>query len=81
LAQGALPNRGGEDGNGEHVGAGDPVRGRASRHAHSLGAPSQSRRKRSDVTIELGRGRRVRVDSDIDPEALGHILDVVLEQR
>ncbi|WP_141105078.1 transposase [Rhizobium sp. R339] len=27
------------------------------------------RRKRSDVTIDLGRGRRVRVDSDIDTEA------------
>ena len=37
-------------------------------------APSHPRRKRSDVTIELGRGRRVRVDSDIDTEALGRIL-------
>jgi transposase len=44
-------------------------------------APSQSRRKRSDVTIELGRDRRVRVDSDIDPEALGRILDCVLGRR
>jgi transposase len=44
-------------------------------------APSQSRRKRSDVTIELGRGRSIRVDSDIDTEALGRILDVVLERR
>ena len=43
--------------------------------------PSQSRRKRSDVTIELGRGRRVRVDSDIDTEALGRILDCVLGRR
>jgi len=40
-----------------------------------------SRRKRSDVTIELGRGRRVRVDSDIDTEALGRILDCVLGRR
>lgn len=39
------------------------------------------RRKRSDVTIELGRGRRVRVDSDIDTEALGRILDCVLGRR
>lgn len=39
------------------------------------------RRKRSDVTIELGRGRRVRVDSDIDTEALGRILDCVLGLR
>ena len=44
-------------------------------------APSSSRRKRSDVMIELGRGRRVRVDSDIDTEALGRILDVVLGRR
>ena len=35
-------------------------------------APASSHpcRKRSDVTIDLGRGRRVRVDSDIDIEAL-----------
>lgn len=44
-------------------------------------APSQPRRKRSDVTIELGRGRRVRVDSDIDTDALGRILDCVLGRR
>lgn len=44
-------------------------------------APSQPRRKRSDVMIELGRGRRVRVDSDIDTEALGRILDCVLGRR
>ncbi|MDP9840775.1 transposase [Neorhizobium huautlense] len=43
--------------------------------------PSQPRRKRSDVTIELGRGRRVRVDSDIDTDALGRILDCVLGLR
>lgn len=44
-------------------------------------ATSHSRRKRSDVTIELGRGRRVRVDSGIDTEALGRILDCVLGRR
>ncbi|OJT97939.1 MAG: transposase [Rhizobium sp. 63-7] len=42
---------------------------------------SHPRRKRSDVTIELGRGRRIRVDSDIDTEALGRILDCVLGRR
>lgn len=42
---------------------------------------SHARRKRSDVTIELGRGRRVRVDSDIDTDALGRILDCVLGLR
>jgi transposase len=40
---------------------------------------SHPRRKRSDVTIDLGRGRRVRVD--IDTEALGRILDCVLGRR
>lgn len=44
-------------------------------------ASSHPRRKRSDVTIDLGRGRRVRVDSDIDTEALGRILDCVLGRR
>lgn len=57
--------------------------------AGSLPAPGQSpapappqhaRRKPSVVTIELGRGKRVRVDSDIDTEALGRILDL-LERR
>ena len=33
------------------------------------------------MTIELCRGRRVRVDSDIDTEALGRILDCVLGRR
>ena len=49
----------------------------------TLEAPASShpRRKRSGVTIDLGRGRRVRVDSDIDTEALGRILDCVLGRR
>ena len=42
---------------------------------------SHPHRKHSDVTIELGRGRRVRVDSDIGTEALGRILDCVLGLR
>jgi transposase len=41
---------------------------------------SRSRRKPSMVTIELGGGRRVRVESDVDTEALGRILDL-LERR
>jgi transposase len=43
--------------------------------------PVPPRRKRNDVVIDLGRGRRVRVDSDIDTEALGRILDCVLGRR
>lgn len=42
--------------------------------------PQRVRRKPSVVTIELGRGKRVRVDSDIDTDALGRILDL-LERR
>ncbi|MER9845540.1 transposase [Mesorhizobium australicum] len=38
------------------------------------------RKKSSMVTIELGGARRLRVESDIDNEALGRILDV-LERR
>ncbi|MET2833072.1 IS66-like element accessory protein TnpA [Mesorhizobium shangrilense] len=41
---------------------------------------SRSRKKSSMVTIELGGARRLRVESDIDSEALGRILDV-LERR
>ncbi|UXN57241.1 IS66-like element accessory protein TnpA [Phyllobacterium zundukense] len=40
-------------------------------------SPSRVRKKSSMVTIELGRGRRIRVESDVDTEALGRILDVV----
>ena len=38
------------------------------------------RKKTSLVTIELGGGRRLRVESDVDTEALARILDV-LERR
>ena len=38
---------------------------------------SRWRRKASMVTIELGGGRRVRVESDVDTEALGRILDLL----
>ena len=41
---------------------------------------SRPRKRASIVTIELGRGRRLRVESDVDPEALGRISDV-LERR
>ncbi|RWA71739.1 hypothetical protein EN836_32970 [Mesorhizobium sp. M1C.F.Ca.ET.193.01.1.1] len=43
-------------------------------------SPALPRKKTSTVTIELGRGRRIRVESNIDTEALGRILDV-LERR
>jgi transposase len=43
-------------------------------------AVSRPRKKASIVTIELGSGRRLRVESDIDTEDLARILDV-LERR
>ncbi|QKX00703.1 hypothetical protein [Agrobacterium fabrum] len=67
----------------QHLGAGDRCLNRAGRPCCTTGtAPtSHSRRKRSDVTIELGRGRSIRVDSDIDTEALARILDCVMGLR
>jgi len=41
-------------------------------------AAARPRKKTSMVTIELGHGRRIRVDSDVDTEALGRILDVLV---
>jgi transposase len=40
----------------------------------------RSRKKATVVTIELGGSRRLRVESDVDTEALARILDV-LERR
>jgi len=82
VAQRALPDRGAVSAGGEHAGAGDRRRPSAAQPlAREAAAPSQSRLKRSDVVIELGRGRRVRVDSNIDTEALGRILDCILGPR
>ncbi|MFK0387156.1 IS66-like element accessory protein TnpA [Agrobacterium sp. NPDC090273] len=47
----------------------------------SVPPATHPRQKRSDVTIELGRGRSVHVDSDIDTEALGRILHCVMGLR
>jgi len=48
----------------------------------STGRPTRGHGIADDITpeaaIELGRCRRVRVDSDIDTEVLGRILDCVL---
>lgn len=51
--------------------------------AHSLGAarPIAVPVERSNVTIELGWDRPIRVDSDIFTDALGRNLDVVLGRR
>jgi transposase len=47
------------------------------RETQSVSGPRQ---KASRVMIELGGGRRLRIESDIDAQALGRILDV-LERR
>lgn len=39
--------------------------------------PPRSRKKISVVIIELSRGRRIRVESDVDTEALARIVDIV----
>jgi len=42
------------------------------------GAPRRSRRKKAGlIEIELGGGRRVRVDRDVDAAALQRVLDVL----
>ncbi|NTF59393.1 transposase [Agrobacterium rhizogenes] len=48
--------------------------------ADAVETAARSRKKTSMMTIDLGRSRRIRVDSDIDTEALRRILDV-LERR
>ena len=42
--------------------------------------PRMSRRCRGPIEIELGGGRRVKVDADVDADALSRVLDV-LERR
>ena len=40
-------------------------------------SPGRRRRKRGIIEIELGGGRRVRVDRDVDAEALRRVLDAL----
>jgi len=41
------------------------------------GAPARRRRKSGIIEIELGGGRRVRVDRDVDTEVLRRVLDLL----
>ncbi|SKA24759.1 IS66-like element accessory protein TnpA [Consotaella salsifontis] len=43
--------------------------------------PSSPRPRRSRVSIDVSGGRTIRVASDIDPEVLARLLDVVDRQR
>jgi transposase len=48
------------------------------RKAAALSAsPGRRRRKSGIIEIELGGGRRVRVDRDVDAEALRRVLDAL----
>ncbi|MGX9120783.1 IS66-like element accessory protein TnpA [Mesorhizobium sp. BHbsci] len=47
----------------------------------SSASPSQSRRKGGIIEIELGGGRRVRVDRDVDAEALRRVPTTAVELR
>lgn len=53
--------------------------------SHELSAPTESpgrcRRRPGMIEIDLGKGRRVRVDGDVDPEGLHRILRVVESLR
>jgi transposase len=46
----------------------------------SRAAASSRRAKSGMIEIELGSGRRVRVDSDVDAEALRRVLSVLSER-
>ena len=52
----------------------------ASPSAPEFPAPAQRRKKTGIIEIELGGGRRVRVDRDVDAAALRRVLDA-LSQR
>ena len=41
------------------------------------GSPRERRSKTGVIEIEIGSGRRVRVDSDVDADALRRVLDVL----
>lgn len=45
--------------------------------ASELPTPARRRKKSGTIEIELGGGRRVRVDRDVDAEALRRVLDVL----
>ena len=45
------------------------------------GSPGRCRRRPGMIEIDLGKGRRIRVDGDVDPEALQRVLRVVENLR
>jgi len=60
------------------IGAGTPSGSQAARQSRA--AASSRRAKSGMIEIELGSGRRVRVDSEVDAEALRRVLSVLSER-
>jgi transposase len=56
-----------------------PVQVAAAESVQSIETPAAipARKRRGVIEIELGDGRRVSVDEDVDAEALGRVLDVL----
>ena len=56
-----------------------PVRVAAAESVQSIEAPAAmaARKRRGLIEIELGDGKRVSVDENVDAEALGRVLDVL----
>ena len=56
-----------------------PVQVATAASVQSIEAPAAipARKRRGVIEIELGDGRRVSVDEDVDAEALGRVLDVL----
>jgi transposase len=58
-----------------------PVQVAATESVQSIQAPAiPARKRRGVIEIELGDGKRVSVDENVDADALGRVLDV-LSQR
>lgn len=52
----------------------------AAEDAHSRAAASRRRRPSGTIEIELGSGKRVRVDNEVDADALRRVLSVLDER-
>src|SRR5450755_4400109 len=49
----------------------------AAENLRTIEAPAAGRKRRGLIEIELGDGKRVSVDENVDAEALGRVLDVL----
>jgi transposase len=79
--QARAPEAGGRDGSillPVEIGAAAPLGSLAARRSRA--AASGRRTKSGLIEIELGSGRRVRVDSEVDADALRRVLSVLSER-